>query len=89
MRARARAERVMLCYVMLCYDEYTNTNMNTNMNMTRMMRMRKNYRYTKMIDKRSFAKDGVQLNYIAPMLEFTIKNERFERWSVGRGAWSL
>jgi len=39
-------------------------------------------RYTKMINRRSFAKDGVQLNYIAPMLEFTIKNERFERWSV-------
>lgn len=39
-------------------------------------------RYTKMINRRSFAKAGVQLNYIAPMVEFTIKNERFERWSV-------
>lgn len=71
----------MLCYVMLCYDEYTNTNMNTMR-----MRMRINYRYTKMINRHSFAKDGVQLNYIAPMLEFTKKNERFERWSVECGA---
>lgn len=30
----------MLYFVMLCYDEYTNTNM--NMNMMRMMRMRIN-----------------------------------------------
>lgn len=57
-------------------------NMNTNMNMMR-MRINDTYlRYTTMINRRSFAKDGVQLNYIAPMLEFTIKNERFERWSV-------
>lgn len=60
-----------------------NTNTNMNMNMMR-MRINDTYlvRYTKMINRRSFAKDGVQLNYIAPMLEFTIKNERFERWSV-------
>lgn len=64
----------MLCYVMLCYDEYTNTNMNTNMNM---MRMRINDRYTRMINRRSFAKDGVQLNYIAPMLEFHNKKRAF------------
>lgn len=55
----------MLCYVMLCYDEYTNTNMSTNMNMMR-MRMRINDRYTKMINRHSFAKDGVQLTILHP-----------------------
>lgn len=34
-------------------------------------------RYTKNINRRSFAKAGVQLNYIAPMLEFTIKKRAF------------
>lgn len=45
----------MLCYVMLCYDEYTNTNtnMSTNMNMMR-MRMRINDRYT-LLQKMAFS----------------------------------
>lgn len=46
-------------------------------------------RYTKMINWRSFAKDGVQLNYIATHVRVYKKNERFERWSVECGAWSL